>query len=193
MVSRRAGARGSAFRRAVLVSGLFAAFLAACASGPPPLREHHGARVYTQVNLWGEHDEHIATNYRIGWHLPINSPVEILDSTEETITVRAPEIGRRFTIHNEPAYTGEDIRGLYERYFGPEPVDLSGFSEVARRAIRNGRVREGMSKEAVLLARGYPPVHHTPSTAANTWTYWVGRFEKRRIEFDRGRVVRIVD
>ena len=73
------------------------------------------------------------------------------------------------------------------------PEIYADLSEEERSLVSQGRLREGMSKEAVLLARGYPPVHHTPSTAANTWTYWVGRFEKRRIEFEQGRVVRIVD
>ena len=53
--------------------------------------------------------------------------------------------------------------------------------------IEKGTVGGGMTKEAVLMAYGYPPSHRTPSLSMDTWTYWTGRgtttltFKKNRL------------
>jgi hypothetical protein len=43
-----------------------------------------------------------------------------------------------------------------------------------------------MTKEQVLMARGYPPAHETPSLDLDTWKYWSSRFVTQTIAFERG-------
>lgn len=182
--------------RRALVPALAAALAAAFAGciGPfSPLAERHGERVYTQVSLWVDGDAHLTTNYRRGWFVPINTQVEILGSSGDRIDVRILETGREFTIVNEESYSRAGIEAIYVRYFGASRVDLGAFDAETRDAIRGGTVREGLSKEAVLLARGFPPAHRTNAPVSNTWYYWVSRLDKRRIEFEDGKVARIED
>jgi len=50
-----------------------------------------------------------------------------------------------------------------------------------------------MSKEAVILAIGYPPEHVTPTLESNTWKYWRTRFATQLVSFVDGKVVDIKD
>ena len=38
-----------------------------------------------------------------------------------------------------------------------------------------------MSKDAVLMAYGYPPDHKTPKLEDDTWSYWLGRSGAQRV------------
>ncbi len=168
--------------------------LAGCAStgGPSPITDKEGQTVYTQRNLWFHEGEHITTNYQAGTKLPINSRVTITGSSGETIAIETAD-GNQYTIVNVADYTKEDIAGIYDRYFANSKVDLSRFTAQERRAIEKGRIDEGMSKEALLVARGYPPAHETPSLESDSWRYWKKRHDTMIVEFDDGRVSRVKD
>ena len=65
----------------------------------------------------------------------------------------------------------------------------SGMSELELAAIESGEVRQGMSREAVLVSLGYPPESGTPSTKLDSWRYWRHRFNTFIVHFDdEGRV-----
>jgi len=51
-----------------------------------------------------------------------------------------------------------------------------------------GKVVVGMTKDEVLIARGYPPLHATISTQADLWKYWHHRFSTSSITFKNGKV-----
>jgi hypothetical protein len=75
--------------------------------------------------------------------------------------------------------------------FSPAPIDLSRFSDQERDLILRGEAGVGMSREAVIMALGYPPSHKTPSLEGEVWTYWRNRFSTFVVEFGNGKVVRI--
>lgn len=177
-----------------------AALIAACAgtggsggAGGGAIEGVAGKTVYTQRNLWVIQGEHEATNYRMGEMIPVNSKVRIEGTGRRTIEATALDSGRSFTIVNVAEYTRQDIRGIYDRYFGASPVDMSGFTADERRAIEAGRVERGMSKDAVLIARGYPPAHATASIEQDEWRFWKGRHNTVLVRFDDGRVSSIKD
>ncbi len=60
----------------------------------------------------------------------------------------------------------------------------AGLSEKEIDAVKAGKLVVGMSKAAVIMARGYPPEHRTPSTEVNNWLYWENRFRKKAVNFD---------
>jgi hypothetical protein len=62
------------------------------------------------------------------------------------------------------------------------------FSEKEKRNIKLGEIEVGMSKDAVLMAYGYPPAHRTPSLESDQWVYWLNRFVNRPVVFRDGRV-----
>lgn len=50
-----------------------------------------------------------------------------------------------------------------------------------------------MSKDAVLVAIGYPPITRTPTLESDDWTYWSNRFNTFIVYFENGKVSRIKD
>lgn len=161
--------------------------------GPSPIKDVEGNTYYTQIGMWIEDGENETTNYSRGWFLPVNSRVKILTTTSSTINVWAEEKKRTFRIVNVRDHTRRGIEGIFDRYFGEEKVDLSTFDAPTRKHITNGTVKEGMSKEAVIRARGYPPSHETASLDLNSWIYWSARLDRVRVTFEDGNVSRVQD
>lgn len=177
---------------AILLSGCSSGGATLGMGGSSPIEDKEGQSVYTQRNLWFHEGEHEATNYAVSTRLPVNSEVTITATTAETISLKTSD-GKEYVIINVPDYTKKDIQGIYSRYFGPSKVDLSRFSGSERQAIRDGRIEKGMSKEAVLVARGYPPAHETPSTDSDEWRFWKSAHNTRIIRFENGQVASIKD
>lgn len=173
------------------ILALFAvAILAGCA-GPSPIKHTEGQTAVTQLNMWSYNGKSETTNYAVDTFIPVNSEVEVLDTSADTIVFRVVDTGWEVTLVNKANYTGKTIDEIYDRYFGNSRVSLSGFNELERDAIESGKVVTGMSKDAVLIARGYPPAHKTPSLEDDSWRFWQSRFDTMVVEFENGEVVNI--
>lgn len=72
-----------------------------------------------------------------------------------------------------------------------KPFSLKGFSATDQKGIKAGKALEGMSKQGVVAALGYPPVHKVLSLDDNVWTYWKDRYRTMIIEFKGGKVATI--
>ncbi|XKH01271.1 hypothetical protein LG325_00405 [Marinobacter nauticus] len=174
-----------------IIIALFAtAILAGCA-GKSPIPQKEGKTAVTQINMWSYKGELETTHYAVDTLIPVNSEVQIMDTSSKTITFRVVDTGMEVTLVNKQKYTGMGIDGIYDRYFGDSKVNLSKFSDLEREAIESGRVVPGMSKDAVLVARGYPPAHRTPTLESDSWRYWQSRFNTIVVNFDDGKVVNI--
>lgn len=168
---------------------LAALVLAGCA--PSPIKNLEGQSAITQINMWSYNGASETTNYAVDTFIPVNSKVEILETSADTIVFRVKDTGWEVALVNKAKYTGKNIDEIYDRYFGNSKVSLSGFSKLERDAIENGEVVPGMSKDAVLIARGYPPAHKTPSLEDDSWRFWQSRFDTMVVEFEDGKVVNI--
>jgi len=174
-----------------IIVALFAtAILAGCA-GKSPIPQKEGKTAVTQINMWSYKGKLETTHYAVDTLIPVNSEVQIMDTSSKTITFRVVDTGMEVTLVNKQKYTGMGIDGIYDRYFGDSKVNLSKFNDLEREAIENGRVVPGMSKDAVLVARGYPPAHRTPSLESDSWRYWQSRFNTIVVNFEDGKVVNI--
>lgn len=176
-----------------LRANVAAAMLAIAVTGCSPLARFEGETVYTQRNLWVTDGVHETTNYRLGYRIPVNTEVRIGDTDERAIKVRVPETGERFIVINVRDHSRRDISAIYQRYFAPTPQDLARFTPGERDAIRDGEIEPGMSRDAVLLARGYPPAHETESIRMREWVYWKGGHDTVVVRFDDGRVTAVED
>ena len=170
--------------------------------------------MYIMVGKYG-HRYVDATNYALGTLIPVNSKITLKDVNSNQFSFVYQ--GQVIILKNIPKYTGLNISQLAERYFAPKQVDLSKFSAVEKAVIakpqgamipghvvRHGpfgfsqtggygvtEIKAGMSKAAVLAARGYPPIHGTQSLEANTWKYWETRHETTLINFENNKVVSV--
>jgi hypothetical protein len=149
-----------------------------------------GQVLYTQFSLYYENSRHLTTNYRKGILVPVNTEVKFVESNSTDILVSLPD-GENLYIENVEAYSGEEIDGIFTRTLAEKPVDLAPYSVEERKAILAGEVVPGMSKNAVILALGYPPKHRTPSLQLDHWQYWRNRFKTFLVYFENGKVVRI--
>lgn len=173
-----------------MLAALVVAVMVGCSAAP--LEKQHGNEYFTQVGMWANGGQHITTNYKGGRFIPANTRVVLIGSSAETIQLRVPSMGDYVvTMVNAPQYSGEDIKGIFKRTLGQEKVNLDRFSDDVYQAIRNGQIEPGMSKRAVILARGYPPSHATPKLDSNTWKYWNSRFGTILVHFENGNVSKI--
>ncbi len=63
------------------------------------------------------------------------------------------------------------------------PVNMSRFSDVDQRGIKEGRAIVGMTREGIMTALGYPAAHRTPNLDASRWIYWQNRFRTLAVDF----------
>jgi len=145
------------------------------------------AEVYTQVPMWTENNRVYGTNYSRGMLIPINSKVKLLDANAKVITFEFN--GQKITYLIYTKHTRADTSKMISRLFGKKPVDLSKYKHA--KEIKSAHVVKGMSKDEVILARGYPPFHATYSLDANEWKYWRHRFSTAIVTFKDGKVIDI--
>ena len=144
--------------------------------------------LYTQFNIFVDVNKVLSTNYEIGFLLPINSKI-ILQSVGKNV-VKFIYNDREIRLINIEKYTGLNTIQLTNRYFSKNKVDLSRFTNSEQHSINAALISDGMSKNAVLLSRGYPPIHITKTLNRDTWTYWQGTRDKLVVHFNNNRVTK---
>ena len=167
-------------------SAILAAILAFASTGAAFAQ----SKLYTACNLWYEKpDRMYSTGYQKGAMLPAGS--EVTDVNRSSRKLEFTSGGTKYTMefiskHN-PGITADQWidRVLTARNFA---ALTSGMTAAEIKAIKEGKVQNGMSKKAVLVSVGYPPEVRTASTDADTWTYWRDRFRNYTVQFGGGRV-----
>ena len=143
--------------------------------------------VYTVIPMWEQKNRIYGTNYKDGNLIPINSPVRILGANSKTIVFEYN--GRKKTFYIMQKHSKVDTKTTMARTFSRSPVDLSKYSSDIQVHIITGRLSNNMTKEEVVLARGYPPYHRTPSLTSNSWRYWNTRRATQTVGFSNGMSV----
>ena len=146
------------------------------------------ATMYTQVAMWTEKNRIIGTNYSVGTFIPPNSEVKVIDVSSKVIVFEYNGQKIKYEVYTK--YTRVDASSMLDRLFGTSKVDLSKYDEKTQANIMHGTVAVGMTKEAVLAARGYPPFHVTASTQENSWKYWRNRWTTGMVTFENNVVIK---
>ncbi len=139
-----------------------------------------GSTYFTKYNFKIEKERHLTTNYWRGEMIPINTPVVLksIGAKEFTISID----GRLIVFKNVRKFTLRDPKVIAEELLSPSRLTIPGNAE-RRDDIESGTLRFGMTKQEVIMTRGYPPRHKTSSTKANRWVYWSSRFVQRTLVF----------
>lgn len=145
---------------------------------------------YTQHSFYYEKGRYITTNYARGSVVPVNTMVKITSISGNSIGLEMID-GTPLAVVNVKNYTQQDINGIRVRLLGVKPVSLAGSGSDMKKAIKDGVLKTGMRKSEVLLARGYPPAHATPSLDSDKWIYWQNRYNRVELSFANDRLVRI--
>lgn len=147
-----------------------------------------GQTYYTRYNFMYEKGRHVTTNYWRGELVPFNTKVVLvsMDSKKLVLDIDGVEV----TILNVKKHTQRDAETIASELLSPTKISLKGISKELQNDMLSGNMRLGMTKEQVLMTRGYPPQHKTSSTKANTWTYWSSKFVQQTIVFQDDKLSR---
>jgi hypothetical protein len=183
-----------------LTLGLLVA-MSGCGSLPRSvLREYQERQWYTCCNIRFQPNPYgpaifSDANYSTGLlMLPLGTPVRVQASGHNAVTFTAGGTESLVLLH-EYGKDEESFRQYLDKVLiSTDPTTrLATFPASVQRAIRDGRVERGMTREQVILSVGYPPTHRTPSMNTDQWTYWNSRFHTYRVVFDEaGKVVNII-
>ena len=148
-----------------------------------------GQEYFARHTFMYEKGVHNATNYWRGTLVPINTRVYLISIDAKSMLLRLDN-GETVRVENVPEYTRTDISTIARRMLSRTPVPIERFDKATTAAIKNGVLRFGMTREQVIMARGYPPAHETPSLDQDSWKYWSNRFVIQTIVFENGTLAR---
>jgi len=143
--------------------------------------------VYTQVPIWiTKKNIAYGTNYNNGILIPINSPITVIAVNNKKIKFKYQNSIYIYYIMTK--HTKIRTEDMLDRLFASNQVSLFKYAPNIQANIQKGKIINGMTKEEVLLARGYPPYHKTRSIQENTWKYWNTSRVTKSITFMDDRV-----
>jgi len=178
----------------------------AAAAGLPldvaPLKKMEGHHYYLGYNLHADlpHNKISSVNYQLrGGLLPWGTEVRVIRVLRNSLLFEVVGKGMRYRYEfHRKTRQSVPLAEHLGRVFLESPDNLklqvAGMSEVDKDGIYEGRVKPGMSREAVLIAVGYPPefANRQALLSDRDWSYWISRFSKMVVSFGRdGRVRRI--
>jgi hypothetical protein len=157
-----------------------------------------GKSFFTKCNIRFEHKDKIpSTNYHVGLMLAAGTKVKITACSKGRIQFTDEASGTAYTILQNTKHNPIELSKLFSQYFSPDNVlENNGlfnkFSRDERENMSKGTLAVGMSKEAALVAYGYPPNHRTPSTDFDTWLYWNSKIQTVEVRFADGKIKELV-
>lgn len=169
-----------------------------CSAGQDKAKE--ASKIYTAYNIWYEKPMKVSSiNYRRGVMLPAGTELSSIQvgnagGRRPYVRITTAQGKATYTIYfRKKFHPGMTVEKFKNRLATNKTFEemTSGLTEDEIGAIKSGRLIVGMSKDSVVISRGYPPEHRTPSLEANQWLYWENRFRKKAVYFDgEGRTTR---
>ncbi|MDF9826667.1 hypothetical protein M2447_000749 [Ereboglobus sp. PH5-10] len=142
---------------------------------------------YLRHCIWFERGKHKTTNYARGEMLPVNTKVTLLYLSGSDMSIRVNETGKVVKVNNVINFSRKHMSTIARLMLSPKEVSVSGeFAE----SIRNGEPRLGMTKEEVVMTRGWPPAHKTDSLVRDKWMYWSSKLVVHTLEFEGEKLVK---
>ncbi len=153
-------------------------------------------QLYTAYNIWRMKPHNMkCINYKYGNDiLPAGTKVRNVgikwdrQFNKNMIRFRKVEDKRFYNIYfTKNWHPGKSVKDYKDLMITTKTFEelTAGMSEDEINAIKNGMIRNGMSKKAVLVSYGYPPEHRTITLNSNVWIYWRNKFTTFRICFDK--------
>ena len=156
-----------------------------------------GETYYVRANMWFEQPSNfLSTNFHRGVIIPAGTEVKMLRVSGVKIRFVNEKDGVTYEYIHALKHSRITLTQLFDQYFSKESVmtaggEFSKFTKEEQENIKNGVIATGMSKEAVLMAYGYPPSHKTPHLTSDVWLYWESRAEKVTANFKDNILVSI--
>ncbi|MEO7600034.1 MAG: hypothetical protein ABIV50_13940 [Opitutus sp.] len=146
-----------------------------------------GKEYFTRSTIHVEDGEYVGTNYARGGVVPISTAVKVDSIRANSISLHRVDTGDKIELKNVEKYAMNVAKALGRLLLASEQTPLDRLPPDLATSIKKGEMPKGMTKEQVLMARGYPPAHETPSTESDSWVFWRSRFVKPTMVFSNGR------
>jgi hypothetical protein len=160
--------------------------------GPQPPNPLDNQSRYLCCNVWYEHDEINDVLYQWGTKIPFGTRVQILKVGKDFV---------KFQAEGHPAIKLElrygakvlTIDDYVNRIFVVDDprAKLKKVPAKTVKQIEEGQVAEGMTRDQVLMAVGYPPAHRTPSLSQSDWHLWQNHWHQWLVNFEGDKVVSV--
>ncbi|MCK4789744.1 MAG: thermonuclease family protein, partial [Desulfobacteraceae bacterium] len=149
-------------------------------------------RAYLAHNVWVRYkDRQSSINYKDGKLLTAGTEVidiRLIDSLSGEIVFTVKETCEEIRLNFVyPKHREKTIIDWYKQLFTNKTFEqiTTGLNKKELEAIKTGRLVKGISKNAVLIAYGYPPEDRTPDHNVNNfWVYWPNNNFIQVIGFD---------
>jgi len=138
---------------------------------PPVITPEIGQKYYTRFTLYYERSSWPATNYERGALLHFNSEVLLVEMSVSDVTLLLTEDKKKIDSENIEKYTETNLMGFGQRLLSAESTPINKYGDEIAGYIVGGDLQLGMTKQQVLLTRGYPPKHVTDSLEEDRWVY----------------------
>ena len=148
-----------------------------------------GGAYFTRVNFYQEENLSYGTNYGVGSLVPVNTAVTVVSLKGDRLVLQVTATGQKITVENISKHTKKTGAEVASLLLSEKKTDLGALPKPLANAIAAGTLRRGMTREQVLLTRGYPPSHKTPSLEGDSWLFWRNRFASDAVVFRDGVVV----
>jgi hypothetical protein len=163
--------------------------VAGCMKGPSVPHPMEGQTRHLCCNVWYEKPKINDVLYQTGTKVPFGTRVQIVQVDSKTITFQPdghPPITFVLRYGRKQTTTDEYLH----RLFVPDDprARLRRVPQKTVRNIEDGIVTEGMTREQVLMAVGFPPMHRTPSLEQDDWHFWENRWHEWIVRFDGDKV-----
>lgn len=147
---------------------------------------------YTCCNLHYEGDWISDANWGALPFVPAGTPIKV--SGYGRYRANVDMNGKKMRIGQDYGREQESLEKFTTKLVVQENpnVRIGKFPQKVREAIAQGQVAEGMTKEQVIIAVGYPQTDMTASLDAPIWNYWASSFGGYQVVWGKdGRVKEI--
>ncbi|NLT24580.1 MAG: outer membrane protein assembly factor BamE [Syntrophorhabdus sp.] len=184
---------------ALLCAVIFLPAFVGCRTTGSPVYQATANAVYLKNNIHVQHHDK-SGEYRASYAnwtnpgkghivIPVNTLVTMGDF-RRGMTIIVQNTGKEILFELDESSVKMSPEQYFKLITSAEPTKLDRFSAVDQKGIKEGRAYNGMTKDGIRIALGYPAPHRTPSLGDNTWYYWTNRFRAIPIEFNAaGNVV----
>ena len=180
-------------RRALLaVLACGAAALAGCKVGEvKPEDQVPLISGYTCCNFHYEKDWINDGNYAQLPMIPAGSPIKVISYGSNRAQVEIE--GKPYRLGHDYGREQETLEQWVRKLVVDQDpkVKLAAYPPAVRKAIQNGQIMVGMTKEQVIMAVGYPLTNENPRLDAPLWRYWWSSFGEYQVHWSGDRVGKV--
>jgi hypothetical protein len=121
--------------------------------------------------------------------IPAGTLIQLVDKSRKTFTFTCDSGAKEVIFEFHKPRMGMSLDDYLDKITTLEPVSLDHLSTLDKKGVTDGKAYQGMTREGVMTALGYPASHRTPSLDAASWVYWTNRFGTIAVDFDASGTV----